>query len=70
MHLSKVFDTKILELLIAKFHAYSFNKDIFQTIFLTDGKEQRFVIISVLGLNSHRVFHKVLFKGHFYLVFS
>ena len=26
MDLSKVFDTKILELLIAKFHAYSFNR--------------------------------------------
>ena len=43
-------------------YVYGFNKNSrTYFIFLTDGKEQRFVIISVLGLNSYRVFHKVLF---------
>ena len=48
MYLSKAFDTINHRTLIANLHAYGFYKEslkLFQTIFLTDGEEQRFLIV-------------------------
>ena len=42
MDLPKAFDTINHKLLIAKLHAYGFNKESLKLTFLIDGKEQRF----------------------------
>ena len=64
MDLSKAYVKIDHEQLIANPNAYCFSKESLELIldyFLTDGKKQKFVIISGLGLNFYKVFHTVLF---------
>ena len=64
MDLSKAYVKIDHEQLIANPNAYCFRKESLELIldyFLTDGKKQKFVIISGLGLNFYKVFHTVLF---------
>ena len=64
MDLAKAFETINHELLIAKLHVYGFNKESLEFIldYLSNRWQRtRICDISVLGLNSHSVFHKVLF---------
>ena len=72
MDLSIAFDTINQELLIAKLHAYSFNKESLELILDYLSKRwQRPKICDNFSSWAEVliVFHKVLFYGHFYVTF-